>query len=166
MATRFDIDAVVTQSVLERLIDKDPSLSGDPPVSRAQSVRLLKSALRRDLEWLLNSRRISGASPEDFKELGRSLYFFGLPDFSAMSLSSPRDRNSLLRELERSIETFEPRLKGVRVTLLEPPTNTLRVLRFQIEALLMMDPSPEQISFDTVLQLNSGQYEIKGDRNA
>jgi hypothetical protein len=30
----------------------------------------------------------------------------------------------------------------------------------------MMDPAPEQISFDTVLQLNSGQYEIKGDRNA
>ena len=38
-----------------------------------------------------------------------------------------------------------------------------RVLRFQIEALLKMDPAPEQVLFDTVLQLNSGEYQVKGD---
>ena len=83
-----------------------------------------------------------------------------------MSLNSPRDRNSLLRELERSVAYYEPRLKGIRVSLLEAPSNSLRVMRFQIEGLLMMDPAPEQISFDTVLQLSSGEYEIKGDRSA
>jgi type VI secretion system protein ImpF len=166
MATRYDLDTVVTQSLLDRLIDREPNLNGDPPVSRAQSVRLLKAALRRDLEWLLNSRRVANADPGDFAYLGKSLYFYGLPDFSAMSLSSPRDRNTLLRELERSVAFYEPRLKNIRVTLVEAPSNILRIIRFQIEGLLMMDPVPEQISFDTVLQLSSGEYEVKGDRNA
>jgi predicted component of type VI protein secretion system len=31
---------------------------------------------------------------------------------------------------------------------------------------LEMDPAPEHISFDTTLQLSSGQYEVKGDPSA
>jgi type VI secretion system protein ImpF len=166
MATRYELDTVVTQSLIDRLVDREPTLNGDPPISRAQSVRLLKASVRRDLEWLLNTRRVPREAPSDFVHLGKSLYFYGLPDFSSMSLNSPRDRNALLRELERSVAFYEPRLKGIRASLLESPSNSLRVLRFQIEGLLMMDPVPEQISFDTVLQLNSGEYEVKGDRNA
>ena len=40
------------------------------------------------------------------------------------------------------------------------------ILRFQIEGMLDMDPAPEHISFDTVLQLSSGEYQVKGDPNA
>jgi type VI secretion system protein ImpF len=39
-------------------------------------------------------------------------------------------------------------------------------LRFQIEGVLKMDPAPEQISFDTVLQLTTGEYQVKGDSGA
>ena len=35
-----------------------------------------------------------------------------------------------------------------------------------IEGLLQMDPSPEHISFDTTLQLSSGEYQVKGDSSA
>ena len=41
----------------------------------------------------------------------------------------------------------------------------LRLL-FQIEGLLQMDPAPEQVSFDTTLQLSSGEYQIRGERSA
>ena len=166
MAQRYNSETTVTQSLLDRLIDREPQNRADAPVSRAQSVRLLKLSLRRDLEWLLNSRRIAEPAPESFVELNQSLYHYGLPDFSALSIASPRDRNYLLRELEHSIATFEPRLKDVRVTLVDSPLEGTRALRFQIEGLLQMDPAPEQISFDTVLQLNSGEYQIKGERGA
>jgi type VI secretion system protein ImpF len=43
---------------------------------------------------------------------------------------------------------------------------TQHVMRFQIEGLLDMDPSPEHISFDTLLQLSSGEYQVKGDLGA
>jgi type VI secretion system protein ImpF len=163
---RSDTDFTVTQSLVDRLIDRDPKTPADPAITRAQSVRQLKAALRRDLEWLLNSRRNPDAAPESMAELSQSLYNFGLPDFSSMSLNSPKDRSQLLAELENTVALFEPRLKDVKVSLVETPGVNTRMLYFQIEGMLMMDPAPEQISFDTVLQLTSGEYQIRGERSA
>jgi type VI secretion system protein ImpF len=163
---RSDTDYTVTQSLVDRLIDRDPKTPADPAITRAQSVRQLKAALRRDLEWLLNSRRNPDAAPESMAELSQSLYNFGLPDFSSMSLNSPKDRSQLLVELENTVALFEPRLKDIKVSLVETPGVNTRMLHFQIEGMLMMDPAPEQISFDTVLQLTSGEYQIRGERSA
>jgi len=46
---RRETDETVTQSVIERLIDLEPGVRAEPLPSRAQSVRQLKAALRRDL---------------------------------------------------------------------------------------------------------------------
>lgn len=158
-----DPDIAVTSSILDRLIDLNPNVAADPPANRSQSVRQLKASLRRDLEWLLNSRRNPDEAPETYEELFRSLYNYGLPDVTSMGLNSPRDRQRLMRHIEQTIEIFEPRLTGTRVRAVENTGSGPRILRFQIEALLKMDPAPEQILFDTVLQLNSGEYQIKGD---
>ena len=161
-----DSDLTVTPSLIDRLIDREPSTASDPYTTRAQSVRQLKAALRRDLEWLLNTRRNPEAAPESLAEVSHSLYNYGLPDFSALSLNSPRDRGQLLVQLERTLAIFEPRLADVRVTMVEAPGNTSRTVHFQIEGLLQMDPAPEQVSFDTTLQLASGEYQIRGERSA
>jgi len=158
---KADPDLAVTPSVLDRLIDLDPNASSDPPASRSQSVRQLKASLRRDLEWLLNTRRNPDEVPETYQELFRSLYNFGLPDITSMGLNSPRDRQRLLRMVQQTIEIFEPRLLSVRVRALDDAGSGPRILHFQIEVLLKMDPAPEQILFDTVLQLNSGEYKVK-----
>lgn len=160
---RPDPDLAVSISVLDRLIDLNPEVPSDPPVNRSQSVRQLKASLRRDLEWLLNSRRTPDEAPETYEELFRSLYNYGLPDVTSMSLNSPRDRQRLLRLIQQTIEIFEPRLSSIRVQAVESANSGPRVLRFQIEALLKMDPAPEQILFDTTLQLNNGEYQIKSD---
>jgi len=160
---RPDPDLAVTASILDRLIDLNPDVSADPPANRSQSVRQLKAALRRDLEWLLNTRRNPDEVPEAYEELFRSLYHYGLPYVTSMALNSPRDRQRLLRLIEQTIDIFEPRLAATRVRAVENSGSGPRILRFQIEALLKMDPAPEQILFDTVLQLNSGEYQIKGD---
>ena len=166
MATRRDVESTVTLSVLDRLIDREPDNSADPFTTQAASIRQLKAAVRRDLEWLLNTRRIVVDLPESFEELTRSLYNFGLPDFSSYSVNSARDKSRLLRTLERAIALFEPRLMSVKVIPMEVETGVTRMLRFQIQALLKMDPTPEQISFDTVLQLASGEYQVRGERGA
>ena len=160
---RPDPDLAVTTSILDRLIDLTPDAGADPPANRSQSVRQLKASLRRDLEWLLNSRRNPDEVPETYEELFRSLYNYGLPDVTSMGLNSPRDKQRLLRLIEQTIEIFEPRLVGTRVRALDNTGSGPRILRFQIEALLKMDPAPEQILFDTVLQLNNGEYQIKSD---
>jgi type VI secretion system protein ImpF len=158
-------ELIVTPSVLDRLIDLEPRQAEDSPSTRAQSVRRLRMAVRRDLEWLLNTRRNPDAAPESLAELSQSVYNYGLPDFSAVSLNSPKDRDWLLIEVERTVALFEPRLKDVRVTLAETE-GLQRTLHFQIEGMLQMDPAPEQVSFDTILQLTNGEYQIRGERGA
>ena len=82
------------------------------------------------------------------------------------SKMSARDRGRLLVELEKTVAIFEPRLQEVRVSLVDSPGQNSRVVHFQIEGMLQMDPSPEQVSFDTTLQLSSGEYQIRGERSA
>jgi type VI secretion system protein ImpF len=163
---RGDFDRLVTQGLIDRLIDREPSLEQDPAITRAQSIRNLRAEVRRDLEFLLNTRRNPEAAGPELKQLSQSVFNYGLPDFTHRSMQSNVDRDQLQEEIERVIALFEPRLKQVRVKLIEEEGQRLRqALRFSIEALLMMDPAPERISFDTVLE-SSGQYEIRGDRSA
>ena len=154
-------DGPVTLSVLDRLIDQEPERKLEPPLTRAQSLRELKAGLRRDLEWLLNTRRTIEESPPSLKELERSLYNYGLPDISSLYLRSSKDQDTLLKAIRVAINYFEPRLMNIKVTL-EPAADDTRVIRFGIDGLLRMDPAPEHVFFDTMLEPMSGQYQVKG----
>ena len=163
---RWEPEQTVTQSVLERLIDRDPQGLAEPPPTRNHSVRLLRASVRRDLEWLLNTRRIPEPAGEEFPKSARSLYNFGLPDLNALNWESSRDRHAPGARGAGGAAVFEPRLRGMQVVPLEPVPGSPHVMRFQIEGLLDMDPTPEHISFDTTLQLSSGEYQVKGDSSA
>ena len=163
---RWEAEHTVTQSVLDRLIDRYPASNSEASLTRVQSVRQLKVSLRRDLEWLLNSRRTPDAVGREFQELEQSLYNYGLPDVTSLSWDSARDRGRLARMIEQVLHTFEPRLTGIRVVAAPATAGAQHVMRFQIEGMLEMDPTPEHISFDTLLQLSSGEYQVKGDLGA
>ena len=143
----------VTLSVLDRLIDEEPKSGVEGPMTRSESLRRLKAAVRRDLEWLLNAREPVQPPPEGAVELAKSVYCYGLPDLCSMNLISARNRSDLARLMEAMIAVFEPRLLGTKVSLAPANAGPLPQLRFVIEGLLEMDPTPEHISFDTVLQL-------------
>lgn len=160
------IERSVQQSLLDRLIDLDPKTTTEVPPSWAESVRQLKASLRHDLEWLLNTRRIPVPAPESFTELPRSLYHFGFPDITSLGRDSKDVRIKLMRQVEETITVFEPRLAGVKVSLAESGDDGKRQLRFLIEGLLRMEPNPEQVVFDTVLEISSGEYTVKGDGGA
>jgi type VI secretion system protein ImpF len=163
---RIQGEITVTLSVLDRLIDREPNTQVEAPLSRSQSVRLLKNAVRRDLEWLLNTRRVFQEPDEALKEVNHSLYQFGLPDFSAYSMASAADHARLLRHLLAVVKLFEPRLADVRIIPLENPTKGLQEFRLRLEGMLLMDPVPERVSFDTVIDVRSGVCRLKGDADA
>jgi type VI secretion system protein ImpF len=159
-------DITVTLSILDRLVDREPESHVEAPLSRSQSVRLLKAAVQRDLEWLLNTRRIFEEPDESMKEVNRSLYLYGLPDFSTYTMASTSDKAKLLRELLAAIKLFEPRLANVRLVPVEVSESGLQRYRLRIEAMLLMDPSPEPVAFDTVIELKSGVCRLAGGANA
>jgi type VI secretion system protein ImpF len=159
-------DLTVTLSVLDRLIDREPKTSSEAPLTRSQSVRIMKAAVQRDLEWLLNTRRIFQEPDEGLKEVNRSVYVYGLPDFTTYAIASPADRAKLIRQLVTAIKTFEPRLLNPRLVPVEKDTGGIQQLHFRIEGLLAMDPAPEPVSFDTVVEVRSGACQVSGGPNA
>jgi type VI secretion system protein ImpF len=163
---RWEPEQTVTLSFLDRLVDHEPTAASDPPPSRARSIRQLKASLRRDLEWLLNTRRRPDSADSEFKELEKSLYNYGLEDVTSMSWASHKDRISLTKMIEHAVSIFEPRISRIKVVAVDVSAGAKHVLRFQIEGLLAMDPAPELITFDTVLQLSSGEYQVGGEPGA
>jgi type VI secretion system protein ImpF len=159
-------ETTITISALDRLIDNEPDNHMENPLSRSQSVRLLKNAVRRDLEWLLNSRRIAEPPDEGLKELNKSTYVYGLPDLSALTMASTADKNRLVRQILSTINLFEPRLMNVRLVMVETPDAGKKDVRLRIEAMLRMDPVPEPVSFDTVIELKSGNCHLSGGEDA
>ena len=157
--SRFDNEVRITLSVLDRLLDYEPDVSYEPPASRAKSLRLFKQAVRRDLEWLLNTRQLADGVPPGLKEVTSSLAAYGLPDFTTASASSAEDQDFVRRSIEEAIRVFEPRLRDVNV-IVDAPRESERALRFRIDALLDVDPAPEPITFDTTLQLVNGEYKV------
>jgi type VI secretion system protein ImpF len=159
---RFDNELSILPSVLDRLLDDEPGTEREPIPNRFQNLRELKKAVTRDLEDLLNTRQeILEELPSEFAEVSRSLVSYGLPDFTSFSLLSKHDRNRIRRAVEQAIANFEPRLARVNVTL-EPPRDNDRAVRFHIEALLRLEPAPELVTFDAVLQLTTQKYVIQG----
>lgn len=159
---RTDNEVRVTNSVLDRLLDYEPELSREAVASRSKSLRELKQSVRRDLEWLLNTRQVAGGVPADLKETNNSVAAYGLPDFTHLSIDSGVDQKFIKREVEEAVRRFEQRLGNVVVSI-EPVSGTDRVLRFRIDAELKIDPAPEPITFDTVLQLGNGEYMVRAE---
>jgi type VI secretion system protein ImpF len=152
---RSATETLVTQSVLDRLTAVE-----EWPATRSQSLRFYKEALKRDLEWLLNTRQPPIPELVEYPLARTSVINFGLPDITSLGLSSASDHGRLRKAIEICLRNYEPRLMDVRVTL-EGSDTADRRLRFHIEGNLKLDPAPEEISFDTVLELSSGEYKVK-----
>ena len=97
------------------------------------SPRVLREAVRRDIEALFNTERLEStlmltdretegaAGPprlEDFPQVRRSVVNYGVPAFAGRS-SRDFDREALAKELKAVLAAFEPRLKesATRVTV-------------------------------------------------
>ena len=161
-----DFDLLVEGTLLDRLIDRDPDMSGDRHMTRADSIREYKQALQRDLEWLMNARRADDPDPGRFPELARSVMHFGLPDLTSLSRDSGESLARLAVFIEQALAIYEPRLANVKVSVAPQEDVPLADVRIQVEAVLRLEPSPERISFDTVMHKGNGDLEVATIRDA
>jgi type VI secretion system protein ImpF len=161
MADLRDIKVLVP-SVLDRLLDDEPGLTREPPRGRHQALHELKQVVRRDLENLLNTRHSFLCWAPTLKELNQSLLNYGLADVTGTGFGSARERDDFCRTLQNLLRRYEPRFKNVTVKLLTNAAPLDRTLRFRIDALLRVDPAPEPIVFDSMLEPSSAAFVVKG----
>ncbi|MDE1150601.1 MAG: type VI secretion system baseplate subunit TssE [Azospirillaceae bacterium] len=157
--------ATIVPSVLDRLLQPVEGPSARQPGWNA-AVTQLKQSIRRDLEAMLNTRRRPGKLGRDVAELLRSPLRYGIPDFTALNMAAKERQAAFGQALETAIRDFEPRLSGVAVTLLNSDSGLDRTLRFRVEAVIRVEPSPEPIVFESVLDPVSQTFSIKGDVHA
>lgn len=146
-------------SILDRLIDLEPEVSREPVQHRFLTMGQAKASVVRDLENILNTKRSVLVPPNCCKEVNSSLFVYGLQDFTAQNPKSAAVKQQLRQQVEKVISRFEPRLKNVRVKF-EASTANERNLRFRINALMVVDPVTEPVTFDTYFDINKGEYVI------
>src|ERR1700730_12101171 len=126
-----DSHAPLRLSVLDRLLDDEPKMKSEGPMTRSVSLARLKTVLSIDLESLLNTRRTPDSIPEGSVEILRSVYYYGLPDITSLPANFLYEQSKLLQSIETAVKTFEARLDGVKVSLV-PVAGQSRVLRLLI----------------------------------
>lgn len=154
MATRKS-EVLITQSLVDRLTRTDQW-----PESRAASISMYRESMKRDLEWLLNTRKPVVPELEGYPATAASVFNYGFPDLHSFDGSAGREANAMTLALEKCLRTYEPRINQPRVFLTR--TDLLsRSLRFHIEGQIIYENMDEEIKFDTVLEMISGEYEVK-----
>ncbi len=152
---RAKSEVLITQSLIDRLSDTEQW-----PETRSASINMYRESLKRDVEWLLNTRQPVIPELEDFPATAASVLNYGLPDIHSYDSSEGKRHTDLTAALEKCIRTFEPRISQPHVLLTR--TDTLsRSLRFHIEGQIVFENMDEEIKLDTVLELISGEYEVK-----
>jgi type VI secretion system protein ImpF len=138
-------------SVLDRLLDDDPANPAEAGCSLSQ--RQAMETVRRDLEWLLNTRRTRPDPPEG-SELCVSAINFGLGEF-------PERAEDVADQVRLAIERYEPRLRDVQVQVLPGGSAQERVLHLLIQGELRIEPFVDQVAFDTRIEPASGQCQVE-----
>jgi len=134
--------------VLDRLLESSRNMDLHQP---HQVLKQLREGVRRDLEFLFNTRYRCLSAPEDHIHLEHSNINYGLPDLSTINLSSRNSRKRFCREIEKTILDFEPRIRSVKVTTQDKVDVEDPSIRFRVEAVLHVNPAAEVIVFDSAL---------------
>lgn len=138
-------------------MDHHPSEPGEKRSLRSMDKEGMKACIRRDLSWLMNTRTPIPGSRFDKEPL--TVIDYGIPDFGANFTENRDDVKQIARRIKRAILFFEPRLADVSV-FIRPEKVTEKQLAVFIEADMMFEAVREPISFMTVLDRNTGVWEI------
>lgn len=147
-------------SILDRLMDDLPQITSESVAEMHMDISRYKQAVARDLESLLNSRRVDFEDRiESLPQARRSILSYGITDLSSLSLLDPGAQGHLRSQIKTAIERHEPRLSRVRVSL-DAPKGRDRQLRFRVDAVLTVHPQKPPVVFDAMLQLTTNTYRI------
>jgi type VI secretion system protein ImpF len=160
---RTELERNVQPSLFDRLTDLAPKTLVDSTVSREDSIKLYRAAVQRDVEMLLNTRRTMMVAPAEYGNVAHSVYEYGLPDTTARAVGTSHGRETLIAMVRDTLQRFEPRLTNIRVKLTSSDRMRTQQIRFAVEATLRMDPTPEQVVFDSVLEITSGTIAVGND---
>ena len=154
--------------LLDRLTDDEPEVSTESRDRRIVSLQRYKSAVLRDLEMLLNSKKHPlYDNIYEFSEAERSVLNFGILDICGTSVLNAKAAE-IESHVKEAIVCFEPRIsqRTLSVRMLSVlDSEYIRSISFEIEAELWAQPLPDRLFVKTEVDLETGHYKLKGELN-
>ena len=153
-------------SLLDRLVDDDPSRATEPRENRSATLQRLRENVLRDLNWLFNATQSSIDFHGDAL-LSGSVINYGLPPLAGRP-ASQYELGELSRVLRDVIIRFEPRIlpHTLKVTADRVRADSHNVLGFRIEGQLWSQPVPLEIYMRTEIDLESGLTQVVEAKNS
>ncbi len=133
----------------ERLLERIRAWEKEPGRRGKEDPRRIVDSVLGHLQRILNTKQGHVPIAEDY----------GSPDFTDFLKAFPDSVREIERTMRSTIQKYEPRLKGVRVSFI-PQDEDLLSLRFQIVARLATGPKT-QVLFETVID-SDGKVNIRG----
>jgi len=173
-------------SLLDRLIDNDPSNSKEPIDARVLTRQQLRAAVLRDLSWLFNANR---AEPSRHKGMGvtRPAYIqeqvelwkespeaqcsvlnYGLPSLSGESVGH-MDLRAASNDIKQAILDFEPRIDRntleVDVQIDGKVGSHHNQLKLVIRGQMWNQPVPLELLLSASMDVETGQAAVRDMRS-
>jgi type VI secretion system protein ImpF len=167
-----DIDGFPTPSLVDRLSQDEPDYYDSTNVDAGgqlrrhankaksrEAVRRYEDSVRRDLEWLFNSRRIKDDRLEQYTQLQSSVFCYGIPDLNSEDPTRTHDKDELLHNMEDAVARFDRRLRDLTIEFGSAVLGS-HLLHFQIAGIVMMDPVPAEVAFQSSLDPINGECKV------
>lgn len=132
-----------------RLLDRVRLAAKNPSRRVTQDPKQMVRSVQEHLQRILNTRQGNVPIADDY----------GIPDFTNLMSGFPESRRAIERTIRNTIQYYEPRLQGVRITFLDQRDDTL-TLSFQISAQLALPGHKDPVTFESVLD-SGGHFEVK-----
>jgi type VI secretion system protein len=120
----------------DRLLERIRTHEREPGRRATEDPEKIISSVLKHLQKILNTRQGDVPIAEDY----------GVPDITSFRHTVPFSLREIEKSIRRTIEKYEPRLKGVRVKFMPQEKDRLTV-SFQIHARLVLEGQKEPVMF-------------------
>lgn len=149
----------VRTSVMDRLLGNTPAK--EFTISNYSLYDTIIQNVRSDLQDLLNTRKAPAPRLVESTGLKTTVLNYGMEDFAHFNPESDSDKQRLKKLLENLINTYEPRLKKVKVQLLENADKIDFRIRFHIDAVLCIEETVIPVQFNSVMDTSPTHFNIQ-----
>lgn len=162
MADLISIDRL-QPCLMDRLFDDEPRRQSESREEKVITVKRFREGVKRDIEWLLNSKSRFYDLEDDLSDVRDSVLNYGIRDFTGLS-SENLSLSTLERVIRNSLTVYEPRLipneLNVKAVNASSELKKVNALSFEISGKIWAEPLPQDFVLRTEISLETGLVSV------
>ncbi len=150
-------------SILERLIDEEPTALSDIYESQMQVISRVNSSICRDLETLFNTPKRYSPLPGGLSNLIPSVVDYGVPGFFTNDMSTSNKNENFLHQLKLIIMCYEPRIHNPSLYIADNYVSEKDNIKFHISGSVIVFSKMEYIKYNGIFNHKEYNFLVKDE---